>query len=131
MTTNVRTDDPGFILVMDDEPEVGRLLTKFFRRRGYDVESASTAEEALAALSQRRPDIVLLDVTSTRLGGLSMLERLRKPTHDLSVIAMAKAPDGEEAQQSLKLGATDFMAKPLDLAYLETCMLAEITRRRG
>lgn len=115
------------VLVIDEAREVGRLLSGFLRRRGIEVQAATTPKEALERISERRPDVVLLDVSPANHDGLELLALLRGPEHDLPVIAMAKAADCEEAQASLELGARDFMAKPLDLAYLETSLWAQLT----
>ena len=127
MISNNRRNDSVVILVIDEAREVNRLLRGFLRRRGFEVHSATNAKEALEQVNERRPDLVLLDVGATACGGLALLARLRGPDHDLPVIAMAKAADCEEAQACLQMGAKDFMAKPLDLAYLETSLWAELT----
>lgn len=116
------------ILIVDEAREVSRLLRGFFARRGLEVVSASDAQEALAWVKNRRPDIVMVDVCARRCDGLNLLDKLAGPEHGLAVIAMAKEADCEEARESLRRGATDFMVKPIDLAYLETSLWAEFTR---
>lgn len=115
------------ILIVDEAREVSRLLRGFFARRGFEVGSAGDAQEALAWVENRRPDIVLVDVCAKRCDGLNLLDKLAGPEYGLTVIAMAKEADCEEARESLRRGATDFMAKPINLAYLETSLWAEFT----
>lgn len=127
MITSGDVNHSVLVLVIDEAREVSRLLSGFLRRRGIEVQAATTPREALERIRERRPDVVLLDVSPTNHDGLELLSVLRGPDHDLPVIAMAKAADCEEAQASLELGARDFMAKPLDLAYLETSLWAQLT----
>jgi len=119
------------VLIVDDAREITRLLTGFLERRGFEVVAATNAKEALGKVREQRPDVVLLDVSPTRGDGLELLTRLRGADHDLPVIAMAKAADCDEAHASLQLGARDFIAKPLDLAYLETSLWAQLTDTRA
>jgi two-component system nitrogen regulation response regulator NtrX len=129
---NFSPDDRArVILIVDEAREVSRLLRGFFARRGFEVGSASNAQEALAWVEDRRPDIVLVDVCAKRCDGLNLLDKLAGPDHGLTVIAMAKEADCEEARESLRRGASDFMAKPLNLAYLETSLWAEFTGAGG
>jgi DNA-binding NtrC family response regulator len=131
MITSEQSGRTVRVLVVDEAREITRLLTGFLQRRGFEVVSTSNAEEALGMVSEQRPDVVLLDVSSSRGDGLELLERLRGTDHSLPVIAMAKAADSDEAHASLRMGARDFVAKPLDLAYLETSLWAQLTDTRA
>jgi two-component system nitrogen regulation response regulator NtrX len=121
----------GSILVVDKAPDVGRLLTGFFRRRGFFVHAVATADAAMAAVRERRPDIVLLDVSAAHADGLDLLEALCGPDHGVTVIAMANDPGTVEARRSLELGAADFLAKPINFAYLETSVTTELITGSG
>lgn len=117
------------VLIVDDR-EVSNLLTKFFRRRGYEVSTVANAEDALAFVRSELPDLVLLDVASPKIKGLAVLDQILKQTPGVAIITMAEEPNEEAARQSLRRGAVDFIPKPLDLRYLETAVLARLTITR-
>ena len=111
------------VLVVDDEPSVLELLFRFLTRRGCEVTTATSGEEALAALRVARQDMMLLDLRMPGMGGLEVLERIREEDLDVGQIwAISGYATDEEAREALRLGAADFINKPLDLKYLEWSM---------
>lgn len=114
------------ILIVDDEPDVRELLSKFLRRRGYEVNTASDGPSALEAIRDGHPDIVLLDIRLPKMDGLSVLAHLRDESDNVAVITMSGSADEETARKSLELGAADFITKPFNLPYLETSLLAKL-----
>ena len=107
------------ILVVDDEPDARELLTEFLTARGYAVLAASSGEEALCKVREERPDLILLDVCMPRMNGLEVLKRVREIDHDVGVIMVTAISEAETGRQALKLGAFDYITKPLDFEYLE------------
>jgi DNA-binding response OmpR family regulator len=114
------------VLIVDDESDVRELLSKFLRRRGYEVDTASDGASAIEAIRGKRPDIVLLDIRLPKMDGLSVLEKLRDESDGVAVITMSGSADEETARRSLELGAADFITKPFNLPYLETSLLAKL-----
>lgn len=118
--------ETNHVLIVDDESDVRDLLSKFLRRRGYEVDTASDGAAAIEAIRGNRPDIVLLDIRLPKMDGLSVLEKLRDESNDVAVITMSGSADEETARRSLELGAADFITKPFNLPYLETSLLAKL-----
>lgn len=107
------------ILVVDDDEDLRDLLERFLKKRGYIVNHAEDGEEALAAAEEDEPDIVLLDIYLPKMSGLEVLSEMRRRGIHSRTIALSGIPDDQMVDDSLRLGAVDFIAKPLDFAYLE------------
>ena len=107
------------ILIVDDTPQNIKLQATVLRHHGYTVVSASSGEEALAAVAVQRPDLVLLDVVMPGLDGYAVCARLRAdPTTRFLPVIMITA-SGEPAKlEALEVGADDFLHKPFDQAEL-------------
>jgi len=129
-TTSTRQGVVGHVLVIDGQFDDSDQLAKFLRRRGYEVSAAANAEAALELIKEELPDIVLLDVASPKLNGLALLEQILEHQPNLAIITMAGAAEEVVARQSLELGASDFIAKPFNLRYLETALRAKLTVSR-
>jgi len=106
------------ILLVDDERNVHysfqRALGKAFR-----IISAYSGEEALEKLAAERPDLVLLDVKLPGIGGLETLQRIKAVARELPVVLLTAYGTTETAITAMKLGAYDYLLKPLDIAILE------------
>jgi DNA-binding response OmpR family regulator len=99
------------ILVVEDEPTVGDVVTRYLRREGYQVDSASDGALGLELALSWRPDLVVLDIMLPGLDGFEVCRRLRA-THQTPVIMLtARAEDGD-AVLALGLGADDYVRKP-------------------
>jgi class 3 adenylate cyclase len=112
-------DDSPVVLVVDDLPQNVRLLDAVLSPRGYDVVGVGSGEEALDALQQRLPDIVLLDILMPGLDGYEVCRRLRadERTQFLPVVMITASGDQEKVR-ALEAGADDFIAKPFEQAEL-------------
>ncbi|MFQ5743928.1 MAG: response regulator [Acidobacteriota bacterium] len=107
-------------LVADDEPQICELLSEFLSRRGYEVTTALDGEEALSALRREKPDLFLLDLYMPELDGLGLLRKICDESLDAGTIwTMTGMGDDDAARASLRLGATDFFTKPVDLRHLD------------
>ncbi|MDR2391658.1 MAG: sigma-54 dependent transcriptional regulator [Planctomycetota bacterium] len=106
----------GRILIVDDEVEVGLSLTKLFRSEGMECECAASAEEAHAVLV-RNPDIrlVFLDVRMPGTDGISFLKAAKQEFRRCNIVMISAYPALPDTVQAMKLGATNFFSKPLDL----------------
>jgi len=104
------------ILVVDDEPQIRRALTRTLEANEFDVRAVGTGEEALSALKWR-PDIILLDLMLPDLDGLEVARRIREQGPTPILILSVR---GEEAQKVLALdqGADDYITKPFGTAEL-------------
>ncbi len=111
------------ILVVDDDAAVRDVLTRFLRRRGYRVGIAANGEEALNAVRDHDPDLMLLDIHLPKLSGLDVLQELQSGNLQTRTIALSGMPDDEMVQSTKELGAVAFLAKPFDF----TSLTAEIS----
>ena len=102
------------ILVVDDEKSVRDSLKMVLEFESYDVQFAENGQEALRQFATTPPDLVLLDVKMAGMDGLEVLQRLREKRMDLPVIMISGHGTIETAVEATKLGAFDFLPKPLD-----------------
>jgi two-component system nitrogen regulation response regulator NtrX len=103
------------ILVVDDEPGVRGALSGILRDEGYHVEAVETGEDCLDRLTRAAFDVVLLDVWLPGVDGLTTLARLRDRQTDAEVVMISGHGNIESAVRAIKLGAFDFIEKPLSL----------------
>ena len=102
------------ILVVDDEKSVRDSLKMVLEFESYEVQFAENGQEALRLVAAARVDLVLLDVKMAGMDGLEVLQRLREKSSDLPVIMISGHGTIETAVEATKLGAFDFLPKPLD-----------------
>jgi DNA-binding NtrC family response regulator len=106
------------ILVVDDEENFLTLLNWFLSRRGYEVVTASSADEALRLLSSRTFDTALLDLRLGTSDGLQLLEEMTKRLPGMSVFMMTAYPTVSSIKQAFDKGASRYLTKPVDLQEL-------------
>ena len=110
---------PSNILVVDDEPDILALVRDILEDEGYEVDLAKDAESARAARRNRRPDLILLDIWMPDADGISLLrEWSESRAGDAPVIMMSGHGTVETAVEATRLGAYDFLEKPLSMAKL-------------
>ena len=114
------------ILIVDDERTLARSIKAFFDESGYEAEVAGDAPEALGMLERLRPDVVFLDVRLPGMSGTEVLQKIREFDPAISVIMMSAFGSIEGAVEAVKLGAFDYIKKPVDLEELK--LLAERAR---
>ena len=106
---------PQSILIVDDEAGIRDSLSSILTEEGYAVESVSSGEECLARLAKDRIDLVLLDIWLPQMDGIETLERMRRDGHFPMVVMISGHGNIETAVRATKLGAFDFVEKPLSL----------------
>jgi len=107
------------VLIVDDDVAVAQLLTEVVQNFGYSAEMVTSGVQALRAVREFEPRVVLLDVNMPNIGGGTVLERLRTSTPSPAVIIVTGDTNYEQAKALLERGAFDFVTKPVDLAYLK------------
>ena len=108
------------VLIIDDEPSVRTVLDRFVSRRGYRVQTAADAIEALEAMRKELPGLLMLDLRLPGVTGLQLLELMRSEGLKVGAIwAISGYATDREALTALQLGATDFINKPFDLDHLD------------
>ncbi len=100
------------ILVVDDEENLRLVLRTLLRRAGYEVETATTGEEALEKVEAFGPDVVLTDVRMPKMSGLDLLSALKAKSSQATVIVMSAYGSVDLALEAMKAGAYDYVAKP-------------------
>jgi DNA-binding NtrC family response regulator len=109
----------AYILVVDDEPDIRRLLREILEDEHYEVASAEDGAAARAAFKQRRPDLVLLDIWMPDCDGITLLkEWFKNGTAEVPVIMISGHGTVETAVDAIRQGAYDFIEKPLSTAKL-------------
>ncbi len=107
------------ILIVDDEPDIRQLVREILEDEGYEVSIAENAEAARQARRSRRPDLTLLDIWMPDTDGITLLKEWSETTGlDAPVIMMSGHGTVETAVEATRLGAYDFIEKPLSLAKL-------------
>lgn len=115
------------VLVVDDEPDSVELLQEFLTSKGYEVVTASNGEEALRKVKEERPHLVLLDVRMPGMNGLDVLRKVREFDQEVGVIMVTAVNEEDTGREALKLGAFDYIVKPLNLEYLERSLWYKVT----
>ncbi|MCB9562842.1 MAG: protein kinase [Kofleriaceae bacterium] len=121
------------LLVVDDVEDNRDLLSRWLRKRGFQVITAADGPAALAALVDQAVDLVLLDVTMPGMSGLDVLREIRQRAQDaeLPVIMVTARGRSEHVVEALDLGANDYVTKPLDFAVLYARVLAALRSSRA
>ncbi len=117
------------ILIADDEASQREMLGGFLRHLGYDVAEAADGVEAVERIRKGGIDLVLLDQRMPRLGGADAVRALREIDSEVDVVVITAFGSVEEAVEALKLGATNYLSKPLDLDRLQLVIQQVLERR--
>ncbi len=116
----------GKILVVDDEIEACKVLEEFLSSKGHEVHTALDGPAAISKLEEVKPQIVFLDMIMPGMGGLEVLQELKRIDPEVTVIMVTVVTDHEQAKKTLELGAYDYITKPVDLNYLENVMMVKL-----
>jgi two-component system response regulator AtoC len=117
---------PSRILIVDDEEQICDMLADFLKSLGYEIFIAMSGDEALQMVKETRPHLMLLDIRMPETDGIEILGSVRAIDQEIGIIMMTGYHDMEIAQKALKLGASDFVTKPVDMAYLENSVRHKI-----
>ncbi len=110
---------PYVIVVLEDDPLVNSTVKSVLEESYSEVHVFSDAKEAIETIDDLRPDLLLLDIFLGHYNGLEILQELRDNGHQVPVIMMTAFSDIRMAVRAMRLGAEDFIVKPLDLEQLE------------
>jgi DNA-binding response OmpR family regulator len=118
------------ILIVDDEPNVRLVFRTALESSGYSITTAAEGEQALKWLADETVDLVLLDLHMPGLSGMDVLEAMRKADLDVPVVIITAHGNVPNAVQAMKLGAIDFLAKPISPEILRN-VVAEVLERHA
>ncbi len=102
----------SFILVVDDDPDLRRLISEFLSEHGYQVESAETVAQMRQLMAERQPDLIVLDVMMPGEDGLSAARQLASERGAPAVIMLSALGSDTDRIIGLEVGADDYLAKP-------------------
>jgi len=123
-------DPPKTILCIEDDPETALLLTEDLTERGYAVRVALDGESGLAAASRHDPDLILCDVGMRGLTGIDVLQRMNSCSprlRSVPFVFLTALSDRETELHCRRLGADDFVSKPIDFEILATIVAARLS----
>jgi DNA-binding response OmpR family regulator len=115
------------VLIVDDAPEILRLVRDYLERAGFEVTTAANGADALRAFSRRRPDLVVLDLTLPETDGLDVARAMRR-SGDVPIIMLTARTDEADRVAGLELGADDYVTKPFSARELVARVRAVMRR---
>jgi two-component system response regulator MprA len=116
------------VLVVDDDPQLRDALTRALELDGYDVSTASNGVKALEAVSDARPDVMVLDVMMPYVGGLDVCRTLRERKDRLPILVLTARDEVGDRVAGLDAGADDYLTKPFALEELRARLRALLRR---
>jgi DNA-binding NtrC family response regulator len=128
------TGQQPLLIVADDEQGILDVVTRFARRAGFEVITCGGGREAIVQLQSNRADLVLVDLRMPDVGGLEVLRAIRETDPQCQAVLMTGYASVDTAVEAIKLGASDYLSKPLDFGRLEQLLASvrdELERRRS
>ncbi|TSA58148.1 response regulator [bacterium] len=116
------------VLVVDDDEKFTRKLRRFLEKEGYDVFTAYAGNKGLEIINNEKIDVILSDIKMPVMGGIGLLEKAKKLHPDMEVIMITGYGDEENAIESLRKGAINYLRKPIDLEELRIAIEKAIER---
>jgi len=115
------------ILIVDDDEEICKTLARLLKLEGYEqVHTATSSKEAIARIKVMKYDFILLDIRMPEMNGVEVLREIRKYDEKVPVAIMSAYEDMDLAQEAFRLGAYDFIKKPIDHDYLKASILSKL-----
>ena len=131
MAKKAKSDKPaGRLLIVDDEPNVARVLATTFKREGWQVTTCDSAADALNVLADGDVDVTITDLSMPEMTGIELLEAMRKRGMDLPVLVVTAYGTISSAVEAIKLGAFDYLCKPFDLDAVKAAVNRAHQQRR-
>lgn len=116
------------VLVVENNPELLKLLSHLLEKEGFSVSTASAGNEALTLQMQRKPSIICLDVMLDDMSGFDVCRAIRKSDSDVQILMITSKSRQVDINAGMQAGANDYIVKPFDLADI-TARLREVARR--
>lgn len=112
------SNDKPLILVVDDEPDIRELIKDILEDENYEVRIAADGQEAQQIFNEQQPDLILLDIWMPDIDGISLLKEFKQQNKNITIVMMSGHGTIETAVEATRLGASDFIEKPLSTAKL-------------
>ena len=130
MTKPEAKSSPTTVLVVDDEDGIRHALDRFLTRLGYRVLQATSGAEALERQAVDSPDVMLSDIRMPNMSGVELVPKALAQDADLAVVMLTAIDEPRTAIECLKLGAYDYLIKPVDLDELELSLQGALRQRQ-
>src|SRR5213594_205977 len=121
---------PTTVLVVDDEDGIRQALDRFLTRLGYRVVQAANAAEALERQATETPELMLSDIRMPNMTGVELVPKAVAADSDLAIVMLTAIDEPRTAIECLKLGAYDYLIKPVDLDELEMSLQGALRQRQ-
>ena len=121
---------PTTVLVVDDEDGIRQALDRFLTRLGYRVLQAASGAEALERQAADSPHVMLSDIRMPNMSGVELVPKALAQDADLAVVMLTAIDEPRTAIECLKLGAYDYLIKPVDLDELELSLQGALRQRQ-
>ena len=122
--------DKPYILLVDDDPNISRLVQLYLEKEGFEVKTADRGDDALSEFRKLPPDLMLLDVMLPGMDGWQVLKAVRK-TSSIPIIMLTAKDETFDKVLGLELGADDYITKPFDSKELVARVKAVLRRTQG
>ncbi|RJP46361.1 MAG: response regulator [Desulfobacteraceae bacterium] len=118
------------LMVVDDEEKVRKYLSRLLKNRGFQVETAADGATALTMIKENDFDVVLLDVLMPGMDGIAVLKEIKKLKPLTEVIMLTGNASVETGIEGMRLGAFDYLLKPVDLENLYLCLKEAMEQKK-
>lgn len=122
--------EPTTVLVVDDEEGIRQALDRFLTRLGYKVLQAASGAEALERQAAEQPQVMLSDIRMPNMSGVELVPKALALDADIAIIMLTAIDEPRTAIECLKLGAYDYLIKPVDLDELELSLQGGLRQRQ-
>ena len=120
---------PKRVLIIDDEPSVRRLIGHHLEKENYKIYAAENGEKGLSLIEEKSPHLVLLDVKLPGIGGIDVLQNIKEANPKLPVIMITAYGTVKMAVETMRMGAYDFLVKPINPDELKITVRNAITNQ--
>jgi len=114
------------IIVVDDEPAIGELLTRFLAKKNYEVASFTSGKEALEHLKTNDVNLLLTDMNMPEMNGIELIRATKGLQPNLPILLMTGTPDAEMMNELIKYTISDYITKPFELDSLEKVIASRL-----
>ena len=115
------------VLLVDDEPDILSTIKLYLEDR-YEILTAENGRDALTIFKIEKPSVIVTDIRMPGMSGIELMRQVKAMEGDAEVIVITGHGDMETAVEALRLGAVDFLVKPVDIERLETGIIKGLTK---
>ncbi len=128
-TSGADGHDRPKVMVVEDDPDIRKILELFLTEKAFRVKSAESASQALEMLAEEPIDLILSDVRMPNMSGLDLLRHLKERDPEIQLVLMSAYSSVKDAVEAIRLGAADYVEKPIDFRRLERVLQTVLEKR--